>query len=104
MSRDRGKQTERTVKGDPTVLKVYIALDKVGIKGMMAIEAVTQLQLDGVVFRDRELNPDHTECNCGGCVLDRRELNELPTIPESLCGFQGCVYWKEHEGAHTWEK
>ena len=119
MARDRGNQPERVVKGDPTVLKVYMSLDKVGIRGMQAIEAVTQMQLDGIVFRERDVHPHENdmflknqidlgmvplECTCGGCILDRRELGTLPDIPEGLCGVQGCVYPKGHERTHTWER
>lgn len=54
MTRDRGKQPERVVNNDTTLAKVYFGLANAGVTGQQAIDAVNQMQNEGILFRERE--------------------------------------------------
>jgi len=58
MTRDRGAQPERVVHDDQTVAKVYFALASAGITGQLAIDAVNQMQNQGILFRERDERPE----------------------------------------------
>ena len=60
MPRDRGKAPERISHSEDTLFKVYMALSKVGITGMLATNAVTEMQNSGIVFKERGDNHDNT--------------------------------------------
>jgi hypothetical protein len=50
MPRDRGARPERAVSQDPAVAKVYFGLAKAGITGQLAIDAVSCMMAEGVIF------------------------------------------------------
>lgn len=54
MARDRGRHAERVVHDDSTLAKVYFGLAQAGITGQLAIDAVNQMQNEGILFRERE--------------------------------------------------
>lgn len=53
MVRDRGKRPERVVThSEDTLFKVYAGLAAAGISGQQAIDAVNQMQNQGILFRE----------------------------------------------------
>lgn len=53
MGRDRGRQPERVVSDEGTLMKVYLGLKEAGVTGQQAIDAVSMIQNQGVLFRER---------------------------------------------------
>lgn len=61
MARDRGKQPERVSHNDMTLFKVSMGLKAAGITGQLAIDAIAEMQNQGILFRERTAEPPVTE-------------------------------------------
>lgn len=55
-TRVRGVTAVRVVYDEQTLLKVYMGLAAAGVRGQLAIDAVSGMQNQGVLFREAEAN------------------------------------------------